>query len=117
MARKPTGSAGERAAAQATCGNCGSAYGYCLPAYDRSPIGCRCPRRPGVVLLCSEPACGEHTRRTRPVPREVTVFLSEDADAGRLPEKVVPLFRAGEARPWKLVPVSQIPPGGLGSDD
>lgn len=116
MARKADGNATLGAPVTESCGRCAEAYGYCMPAHDRSPIGCRCPRRPGVVLLCTERACGEYRKRTERIPKEVTVFLSEDVTAKDAPEKVVPLFRRGEARPWKLVPVSEIPPGGLGSE-
>ena len=95
------------------CGDCAKAYGYCMPGADRSPIGCRCPKHPGEVIFCSRRSCGDFELRKEAAPKVVEVFLSEDLFVDRSVEKVVPLFREGELRPWKLVPASKVPPGGI----
>lgn len=96
-----------------TCGNCAKAYGYCCPGYDGSPIACRCPGHPERYLMCSEIACLQFEKRLGVIPSKVTEKWSENKEAHLVKEKVVPLFRPGEKEPWKVVPVSQIPPGGL----
>ena len=95
------------------CGECEKAYGFCMPAFDHSPIGCRCGKYPGRALFCTQLSCGDFARRSSPVPDRVEVFLSEDRFLKDCGEKKVPLFRKGEKDPWKWVKVSDIPPGGI----
>lgn len=117
MARKSkTVSTREVPLVQNTCGQCGSAYGYCCPAFDGRPICCRCPEHPEFLMSCSQTACGKFTMRSEPAPTKVTERLSVNLYADRIKEKVVPLFRPGEKEPWKVVPVSEIPPQGISWD-
>lgn len=99
-----------------TCGQCAKAYGFCCPGYDGSPIACRCPERPEFLRMCSEAACGVFAMRESPAPETVTEGWPKDLSEVRSKGKVVPLFRKGESRPWKLVPVSEIPPQGISWD-
>ena len=98
------------------CGDCGNAYGYCWPVAGGAPYFCRCPLRPYALLRVKESACCSFVVRNEPRPERVSVRVSVSRDEGPMPEKVVPLFREGERRPWKFVPVSEIPPGGLSWD-
>ena len=99
-----------------TCGLCAHAYGYCCPGHDGSPIACRCPDRPESYRMVSERACRAFSMRESPPPETVTERWSENRERDRIREKVVPLFRKGEKRPWKLVRVSEIPPDGISWD-
>lgn len=99
-----------------TCGQCAQAYGFCCPGYDGSPIACRCPVRPEFLRMCTEAACGAFAMRESPAPETVTEGWPKDLSEVRSKGKVVPLFRPGESRPWKLVPVSEIPPQGISWD-
>lgn len=98
------------------CGDCERAYGYCWPVMGGVPYFCRCPLHPFTLLRVNRKACLDFGRRSEPRPVKTDVHLSVSRDEGPEPEKVVPLFREGERRPWKVVPVSEIPLGGLSWD-
>ena len=95
----------------ATCGACLSSYGHCRPGADGKPIFCRCPKHPDRYLMCTGRACGDFLVRGSPLPGPVTKDWSENREAEQLQEKVVPLFRPGKRKPWKVVLVSTIPAG------
>lgn len=101
---------------QEYCGDCASAYGYCCPAYDGSPIACRCPSHPERFLACSEVACGNFRERPGGRPSKVTELWSENRESHLVSRKVVPLFRDGERKPWKVVFSDEIPCGGISWD-
>ena len=103
MAKKITsaGQAAEAPALQKTCGECAHAYGYCMPAYDRRPICCRCRIHFEKLHMCGESACRDFEMRTEAVPETVTEMVSEDLDAARQPRKVVPVF--DEKTPTKVL--------------
>ena len=67
-------------------------------------------------MMCSARACRSFVMRETPPPGTVTERWSENRERDRVQEKVVPLFRKGGNRPWRLVPVSGIPPGGISWD-
>ena len=96
------------------CGDCAEAYGFCWPVLGGVPFFCRCPLHPHKLRRTSERACSIFARGDG-CPAKTAVRLSE-CMGGPEPEKEVPLFREGERRPWKLVPVSEIPVGGISWD-
>ncbi len=100
-----------------THAQCVHAYGFCRPAPDGRPILCRCPHYPDRMMMCSAPACAEHFAfRTQPAPEKVTEQTSRNLHEDKVKEKVVPLFRPGESRPWKTVRASEIGPRGISWD-
>ena len=100
-----------------TCGQCAHAYGFCMPAYDGKPIACRCEPHPEYLKMLSQTACKDFEKGTVSIPEKVTVFLSEDRHPEKASRKMVPLFRKGDKRPFKVVPVDEIPPGGIRMED
>lgn len=98
------------------CGDCEKAYGYCWPVLDGVPYFCRCPLHPFTLLRVNCKACEDFSRRSEPRPVRTDIHLSAIDLEEMKPERVVPLFRVGERHPWKSVPVSEIPLGGLSWD-
>lgn len=98
------------------CGDCFHAYGYCWPVEGGAPYFCRCPLHPHTLLRVKDLACNSFDLRKEPRPAKAMVKLSASTDSTPESEKVVPLFREGEQRPWKYVPVSEIPKGGISWD-
>lgn len=96
-----------------TCGECGSAYGFCCPSYTGVPVLCRCEKDILNMKLCSQNGCGYFSQRSEPAPETVTSRWSENKFSDLITEKVVPIFKDGESRPFKLIKVSEIPPQGI----
>ena len=115
MARKQTQS--DTPPSAFTCGQCANAYGFCMPGHNGRPIACRCEVHSEYLKMVSQEACGDFVEGSVSPPEKVSVFLSEDRHPERAVKKVVPLFRKGEKRPFKLVPVDEIPPGGIRMED
>ena len=116
MARRTSKDSVSEVLPQEHCGDCASAYGYCCPGYDGSPIACRCPSHPERFLACSEVACGNFRERPGGRPSKVTERWSENRESHLVSRKVVPLFRDGERKPWKVVFSDEIPCGGISWD-
>lgn len=94
----------------ACCGQCAKAYDFCYPRRsDGAAVSCRCPDDPRYLRLCATPACGAFKRRGSGVRIRVTPLPECEPPS----EKCVPLFRPGEAEPWKCVPAEEIPIGGI----
>lgn len=99
------------------CGDCQEAYGYCWPVLDGAPYFCRCLYCPHQLIRVSEKGCIHFSERLPGSrPSSVTEKVSVSRDTVPLSRKVVPLFRLGERRPWKVVDVDSIPPGGITSE-
>ena len=116
MARNKNVASEEQRSEASVCGDCEEAYGYCWPVLGGAPYFCRCPLHPYGLLCVSKAACGVFRKRISPRPKVVTERVSPGMETSPAPEKVVPLFRTGERRPWKTVPVSEIPVGGISWD-
>lgn len=61
--------------ARRVCGFCEKAYGYCVKGFNGAPVFCRCPRHEGIVILCSQAACGVFALRGTPLRRSFLFLL------------------------------------------
>lgn len=76
-------------------------------------MNCRCEVHPRFYKSPSDPAYKDYKHGGEGPPETVTEMTSENRFADRVPRKVVPLFRPGEKKPWKLVPSDEIPAQGI----
>ena len=103
-----------RAEAAEICGRCSLAGRLFVRGGDGKAVLCSCTKQPGRLFLTGRKGGGDYLFGEPSGGREIVYgFGGHD---GKAPGKVVPLFRPGESRPWKCVPCSEIPPGGISFD-
>ena len=58
-----------------TCGECVSAYGFCIKGFSGNPVCCRCRKDPRYLKLCSQPSCKAFEPSGRPLPEEYSFVI------------------------------------------
>lgn len=95
---------------QMFCSDCAMAIDFCCRGYDGKPICCKCAKSPSLPYrLCSSLACNDFEPSEKPLPTEFGFFFYFKDDS----EKVVPLFVKDSLDPFVIIPVCDIPPGGI----